>query len=33
VYRDPAALKERQFRLAEVERELEQKNAEWEEWA
>jgi ATP-binding cassette subfamily F protein 3 len=33
VYRDPAALKERQVRLAEIERELEARNAEWEEWA
>ena len=32
VYRDPEALKEAQFKLAEVERDLEQKNLEWEHW-
>ncbi|MEM7308406.1 MAG: ATP-binding cassette domain-containing protein [Planctomycetota bacterium] len=32
VYRDPEALKERQYRLAEVERDLAEKNLEWEEW-
>ncbi len=30
VYRDPAALRETQTRLAELERDLEQKNLEWE---
>ncbi len=32
VYRDPDALKDAQFRLAEVERDLEEKNLEWERW-
>ena len=32
VYRNPEALKERQFRLAEVERDLDEKNLEWEKW-
>ena len=34
VYRDPEALQATaQFRLAEVERDLEEKNSEWEAWA
>ena len=33
IYRDAEAMKERQVRLAEVERDLEEKNAQWEEWA
>jgi len=33
VYRDADATKERQFRLAEIERALDEKNAEWEQWA
>ncbi|MCZ6597146.1 MAG: ABC-F family ATP-binding cassette domain-containing protein, partial [Planctomycetota bacterium] len=32
VYRDPQASRNMQFRLAEVERDLEQKNLEWEQW-
>jgi len=32
VYRDPARLKERQFEIAEIERELAEANAEWESW-
>ena len=32
VYRDPAALKQRQVRLAEIERDLEEKNSEWEQY-
>jgi ATP-binding cassette subfamily F protein 3 len=33
VYRDSDAMKERQVRLAEIERDLDDKNAQWEEWA
>ncbi len=33
VYRDAGAAREAQIRLAEVERELEEKNLEWENWA
>ncbi len=33
VYKDPSASRETQIRLAEIERELEQKNEEWERWA
>jgi uncharacterized protein involved in exopolysaccharide biosynthesis len=33
VYRNAAKMKETQVRLAEIERELEVKNAEWESWA
>ena len=33
VYRDAEALRETQLRLAEVERDLEDKNAQWEGWA
>jgi ATP-binding cassette subfamily F protein 3 len=33
VYRDPEATKDRQLRLSEIERDLDTKNAEWEEWA
>ena len=32
VYKDPDAMRERQYRLAEIERDLEDKNREWEEW-
>ena len=32
-WKDPDTLRERQFRLAEVERDLEEKNTEWERWA
>ena len=30
---DPDALRDAQYRLAELERDLEEKNAEWEQWA
>ena len=33
VYRDADLLRDKQVRLAEVERDLEQRNAEWENWA
>jgi ATP-binding cassette subfamily F protein 3 len=33
VYRDPQALRDHQFQLAELERELEQKNEEWANWS
>jgi hypothetical protein len=33
VYRNASRMKEAQIRLAEVERELEVKNSEWESWA
>ena len=33
VYRDAEALREHQYRLAEIERDLEQKNEEWANWA
>jgi ATP-binding cassette subfamily F protein 3 len=33
VFRDAAALQERQFRLAEIERDLEEKNTLWENWS
>jgi ATP-binding cassette subfamily F protein 3 len=33
VYRDPDAMRDTQYRLAEIERDLEAKNRQWEEWA
>ena len=33
VYRDQEAARETQFRIAELERELEEANEEWEQWA
>ena len=33
VYRNPEALRASQYDLAEIERDLEEKNAEWESWA
>jgi tetrahydromethanopterin S-methyltransferase subunit G len=33
VYLDPDALREHQFRLAEIERDLESKNEEWANWS
>ena len=33
VYKDPDKTRDAQFRLAELEVELEEKNAQWEEWA
>ena len=33
VYRDPGKMRDAQYRLAEIERDLEEKNAEWEAWA
>jgi ATP-binding cassette subfamily F protein uup len=32
VYRDPTAMRETQTRLAEIERDLQEKNLEWERW-
>ena len=33
VYKDPDAMRDTQYRLAEIERDLDDKNREWEEWA
>ena len=33
VYKDQEAAREAQFRIAELERELEEANEEWEQWA
>ena len=33
VYKNPDAVRDTQYRLSEIERDLEDKNREWEEWA
>ena len=33
VFRDPGTLRDKQIELAEIERDLEMKNAEWESWS
>ena len=33
IYRDQAAARDAQYQIAELERDLEQANEEWEQWA